>query len=744
MVGWFFLITPILLLSLAILALLHRRRELTEISNQLSSLAEAKKRGSHKARLQYPHIDLRQCVGCGTCVQACPEDGVLGLIHGQAAVIHGSRCVGHGLCAKECPVGAISLTLGDISQRRDIPALNEQFESRTMPGLFLAGELTGYALIRTAIAHGTAIAEEVGSRKKQSLSTQSPQNNKLLDLCIIGAGPAGIACALGAKKQGLKFLVLEQESMGGTVAKYPRRKLVMTQPVDLPLHGRLNKTSYSKEELMEEWEKIVRKYELPIKSGEEFTGLEKATDDSFTITTKQGQYQAQHVCLALGRRGTPLKLNVPGEDLPKVAYSLLDAQSYRNRKILVVGGGDSAIEAALGLAEQPGNQVTLSYRRAAFSRLKARNEARIHQASSQGKIQILYESEVQQITPLNAVLLIKKGNSDEKELVLHNEEVFIFAGGLAPFELLERCGVSFNPKDRPSTTTLAEQGTGLLKSLFAALCFGVALLCWAFFFRDYYSLPSTQRFESSWHSMLRPSGSIGLLLGIAASVLIVTNLAYLWRRASFGRWIPGSLQGWMSSHVLTGILAFLFIAAHSAFLPQKTVGGHAFWALGFLVVTGAIGRYFYSFVPRAANGQELALEDVQGQLANLSGEWDRRGRGFGEKVREEIHQLIAAGPWKHSFLRRLLALVRSQKDLHRSLKRLHREALQEGLAPDQVQALIALAKKAHRTAFMAAHYEDLRAIMASWRYFHRWVALLMVLLAGYHIFIAIRYGSFFA
>jgi heterodisulfide reductase subunit A-like polyferredoxin len=243
--------------------------------------AEAKERGSHAAQLQYPFVDLSACIGCGTCIAACPEDGVLGLVHGQAAVVHGARCVGHGLCADECPVGAITLTLADVSTRRDLPAVSEKFEAKGTPGLFLAGEVTGQALVRTAIAHGTAVANEVAARvaahrpspapvaPRRVLQTAGgggaelearprPARDDVLDLCIVGAGPSGLACSLAAKQHGLRFVTLEQEDeIGGTVAKYPRRKLVMTQPVDLPLHGRLAKTTYQKEELIELWQSVA-------------------------------------------------------------------------------------------------------------------------------------------------------------------------------------------------------------------------------------------------------------------------------------------------------------------------------------------------------------------------------------------------------------------------------------------------------------------------------------------------------
>ncbi|MCA9258638.1 MAG: NAD(P)-binding domain-containing protein, partial [Planctomycetales bacterium] len=597
--GWFLLPALIIALLVASLMLLHRRATLQRMSASLSALATAKQRGSHRARLQHPHIDLSQCIGCGTCVKACPENGVLDLIHGQAVVIHGARCVGHGLCADACPVGAIVLTLGDLTERRDLPALTEELEASSVPGLFLAGEVTGYALIRTAIAHGTAIVDLIANRIAQTSAPTSNDPTAPLDLCIVGAGPAGIAASLQAKAKGLQFVTLEQEALGGAVSQYPRRKLVMTQPVDLPLHGRLKRTSYSKEELMELWADLARQHELPIRTGEAFESLQKTDAGDFLVTTNCNVHRARYVCIALGRRGTPRKLGVPGEDLPKVAYSLIDAQSYQRRRIVVVGGGDSAIEAALGLAEQPGNQVTLSYRGSSFSRLKARNEARLLEAVQAEKLQCLLESHVREISPRSVRLEIIAEDQPPVERRIDNDEVFIMAGGIPPFKLLEQCGVSFDPSDRPPPAPLTERGTGLLKALAAALALSLAVMAWVVSFRSYYGASPSARPLSLWHDFLRPSSTFGLGCGIGATLLILANLLYLVRR-NWWEGLPGSLAAWMTSHVATGILAFLLALVHASLSPGKTIGGHAFAALGVLVATGAIGRYFYSFVPRAA------------------------------------------------------------------------------------------------------------------------------------------------
>jgi thioredoxin reductase len=738
-VTWTLLGSLILVLAIVSLLLATRRTEIARTSAALAARTRAKSSGSHRARLQYPHIDLSRCLGCGTCVAACPEEGVLEMAHGQAIVAHGARCVGHGRCAAECPVGAIAITLGDLKERRDIPALTAGFESTRVRGLFLAGEVTGYALIRTAIAHGTAVADEIAQRIESEMRSGARRpRDDVYDLCIVGAGPAGLACSLQAKSRGLRFITLEQSDLGGTVAQYPRRKLVMTQPVSLPLHGALDQLTYAKEELMALWHDVSARHELPIQTGAVFTGVDVLPGGVLAVRTRDGRYLARNVCLALGRRGTPRKLGVPGEDLPKVAYSLLDAHSYTGRRILVVGGGDSAVEAALGLADQPDNQVSLSYRKAEFSRLRARNDARLMEATQQGRLELILESEVTRIDDGLVHLKIR----DHEERLLANDDVFVLAGGIAPQELLEASGVSFDPADRPQQVSLADQGPGLLRALLVTLALALAVLVWTFVFADYYRLDLHRRPAASEHTWLRPSGAVGLAFGIGATLLVLCNLAYLARRARRFNWIPGSLQSWMTSHVVTGVSALLCVLVHSAMAPGNTVGGHALVALAILVVTGAIGRYFYAFVPRAANGSELLLEDVRSNLAAISAEWDRGNRNFGERVRREVDRLMAEGHWQGSFFRRLRALFSSQQRMTATLARLRAEARTEGIPPQEIQSLLTLARKAQRTALMAAHYEDLRTLLASWRYFHRWVALAMVLLAALHIATALRYSSF--
>jgi putative YpdA family bacillithiol system oxidoreductase len=393
-------------------------------------LEHTKEKGQDKPLLQHPIINKSVCIGCAICTEVCPEGDVLGIIDGKATVIHGSHCIGHGKCAENCPIGAIEIGLGDISEREDIPRISPNFESN-IPGIYITGELSGMALIRNAIEHGVIAVNHIVQNK--------PLNqNGAHDLIIVGAGPSGLAAALHAIELGLSYIVIDQSDPGGTILQYPRQKMTLIQAVNIPLFGHLKEGEYQKEVLLEMWEKMIQNYNVNLNLHEKLLGITQDESNQFTIKTSKTTYQANHVILALGRRGTPRKLGVPGEKLSKVMYKLMDAESYQNNNILIVGGGDSAIEAALGLAHQPGNTVTISYRKSNFFRLKARNEKNIDNAIKNKSLQVFFDSHVQEISKDHVKIQTKSENID-----ITNDYVFIFAGGELPFPLLDSIGIDF-------------------------------------------------------------------------------------------------------------------------------------------------------------------------------------------------------------------------------------------------------------------------------------------------------------
>lgn len=398
--------------------------------------AEKGKLMSEGPRAQHPHIDVNYCIGCQSCTHVCPEGDVLAMLGGKAAIVNGYKCIGHSLCAEACPVGAITMVMASPSMSADLPRLTPEFETN-IPNLFIAGELGGLALIKNAVNQGRECIDTVARR----LAAAPSVDKDVHDVVIIGAGPAGISASLRAIEKKLKFVTIEKDEVGGTVAKYPRQKLVMTSPVEFPMYGKFEKLQLSKENLLAFWDMVLNRADFNAVTGEKIENIQKVAD-VFTISSANNQYRARAVILALGRAGDPRKLGIEGEELPKVMYRLIEADHYVNKKIVVVGGGDSAVEAAMGLARQVGNEVTVSYRQAQFSRIKDRNAKRIEEDARAGKLKVLFNSSPVEFKP-ESVLLQVNGQIQE----IPNDFVWIFAGGTPPNDFLKKIGVEFGAKD---------------------------------------------------------------------------------------------------------------------------------------------------------------------------------------------------------------------------------------------------------------------------------------------------------
>jgi dihydropyrimidine dehydrogenase (NAD+) subunit PreT len=737
--SWTILIGLLLVLGFLSAVASLRRAELGSMERAVTDRDRAVQAGSREAQLQHPVVDLTRCMGCATCVAVCPETGVLEIVHGQATIVNGAGCMGISACERECPVGAITVTLANAETRTDIPAIEASFEAVGAPGVFLAGEVTAQALIRTAVLHGTAVAAEVGERVR---ALNGSAHTEALDLAIIGAGPAGLACALEATRQGLRFAVIDRaDDWGGTVAKYPRNKLVLTQPVDLPIYGRIRKTTLTKEELITLWTDIAADQQLPFIGGKTLDALDRDEKGRLVVRCGNEQLVANNVCLAIGRRGTPRMLDVPGEELPKVAHSLIDATSFSERRILVVGGGDSAIETALALASHGDNQVTVSYRKPSFFRLRARNAQKLEEAVAAGRIELCMESEVTAIHPDRVDLQV---NGSGQALSIANDNVFVMIGGLAPFATLEAAGVSFDPKLRPAPRELETTGTDLTRALWAATACAFGVLLFILWHHEYYLSQPAARATHVDHALLRPSSGLGLIFGIGALVLVATNLAYLLRRSPRFKLSFGTLQNWMTVHVATGVTAVLLAFLHAALVPRETPGGRAAWLLVGLLITGAIGRYFYAWVPRAANGRELELDEIRAKAHALPQGWGKSGRDFGDTARSQVLNLIRERQWNSSFFGRVLALCGADRLKRRTLTALQLRGVREGVPQADIDRTLALVRRAHEQALAAAHLEDLRAVANTWRYLHRWGAVLMVVLILIHVVHALIYGDYFS
>lgn len=425
------------LLPIAAIVVWYMRQHNRQERQSLQALKAATEAGMLEPPTLHPEIDPNICIGCKSCVLACPEQDahqVLGMIGKKARLIGPSDCIGHGACKTVCPVGAIKLVFGTATRGIDLPVVKPNFET-DMPGIFIAGELGGMGLIRNAIEQGRQAMQSIS----QLLSTA---HTNPLDLLIVGAGPAGFSATLAAKQGHLKSVTIEQEELGGTVAHFPRGKLVMTQPAELPMIGKTNFKEVEKEELIKFWIEAADKTGISINYDERVDEIEPLKGKAgYAVTTNRATYETRAILLAIGRRGTPRQLGVPGEEFTKVVYRLIDPAQYEGQHVLVVGGGDSALEAATSTAAERGTTVTLSYRSGAFSRAKQKNREKVEAMGKDGRLNVLLKSDVKEIRPNSVVISL-----GDEIIEIPNDAVIVSAGGILPTTFLQKIGINVETK----------------------------------------------------------------------------------------------------------------------------------------------------------------------------------------------------------------------------------------------------------------------------------------------------------
>ncbi len=426
------LVYGIVILVCVITIYFYLRSQKKQSQKTMQKVAIAKEEGLFEPVSLHPYVDLNTCIGSAACVAACPEKDILGIVDGKATVINASNCVGHGACFHACPVEAISLRIGTEKRGVDLPHVSEDFETN-VNGIYIAGELGGMGLIKNSVEQGQQAVNSVVKKKR-------PVKENVLDLVVVGAGPAGISASLEAKKHGLKCVTLEQDSLGGTVFTFPRAKIVMTSPMDLPLYGKAKLYDTSKDELLNLWNEVISKNNLQVIENTKVESILPQPDNTFKIQTNTGkEFTTNNVILAIGRRGSPRKLNIPGENLPKVAYRLLEPERISSKKVIVVGGGDSAVESALLLKDD--NEVILSYRSDKFARIKPKNKEKIDEAMKNKTINVLFNSNLVSISEKSVVM---KVNGEDQQL--ENDLVYIFAGGELPTAFLQKAGIEITKK----------------------------------------------------------------------------------------------------------------------------------------------------------------------------------------------------------------------------------------------------------------------------------------------------------
>jgi thioredoxin reductase/NAD-dependent dihydropyrimidine dehydrogenase PreA subunit len=433
--------TAVLLLAIALYAWWERSdRQKEQVALQVATDIQAL--GDVVATSLSPSIDPNVCIGSGACVAACPEKGVIGLVGGRAQLLNPLGCIGHGACASACPLTAIRLVYGTKTRGVELPQVDQNFQTNR-PGVYIAGELGGMGLIRNAVIQGRQAADHIIDGSPGSGAPPRRGRGDALDVIVVGAGPAGISATLRLMEAGLRVLLLDREGFGGTILHYPRAKVVMTGTLDLPMYGKFSRRQVSKEELLSLWREIYERTQPPFVTGELVTGLAPRADGMWSLVSDRATRAAANVILALGGRGSPQKLGVTGEESSKVAYRLLEPAEFTGKHVLVVGGGNSAVESAVTLADHGGcASVAISYRRAEFARCRAQNRERITSAIARGAVQALLSTEVKQITGRSLLLQDAQGQLQQ----LANDAVLVQIGGTPPAHLLGSLGITLVTK----------------------------------------------------------------------------------------------------------------------------------------------------------------------------------------------------------------------------------------------------------------------------------------------------------
>ena len=387
----------------------------------------------------HPVIDPAICIGSGACVRACPEEQVIGLIQGRARLVSAMSCIGHGACAAACPTQAIQLVFGTRARGLELPRIDRDFQTN-QPGIYIAGELGGMGLIRNAVVQGAQAARHIVTGS----APLPPRRGKAgaLDALVVGAGPAGISATLSLLEAGLRVLLLDQDTFGGTIMHYPRAKVVMTGDLPLSLVGTVRRKTMSREGLVGLWSDIRQRFDLPFKSHQLVHGVAATADGMWRVLTETDEFRAANVILALGTRGSPRRLGVPGEDLGKVHYRLLEPQEFAGKHVLVVGGGNSAVESALSLYDFGGcASVSISYRRDQFLRCRSDNRRRIDAALATSGVRALMSTNVVKIEPSSVTIQDDRGAHR-----LDNDAIIAQLGGTAPAEVLKSFGIELVTK----------------------------------------------------------------------------------------------------------------------------------------------------------------------------------------------------------------------------------------------------------------------------------------------------------
>ena len=721
-------------LALAVIHLARRRRRHRKTA---VALEEAHVRGVQIPLTLHPVIDPDICIGSLTCLKSCPEGDILGIVNGAARLVHADHCIGHGKCAAECPVDAIKLVFGTSERGVDLPMIDEYFES-SRPGVHIVGELGGMGLIRNAVTQGLQAAE----RLAQVMPKRSGSST---DVVVVGAGPAGLAAALRLREAGRSFRVLEQGSVGGTVANYPRQKIVMTESFNFPFYGKVTKKMISKEELLSTWQRAMQKGNVAVEEGVKVTGIE-GNDGAFRVQTNRGPVEGGKVILATGLRGTPRKIGCRGEDLPKVTYRMMDPEQYQGCDVLVVGGGDSALEAAMQLAEDSDARVFISYRGENFAKCREKNRTKMAGLVKANRIRALMNSQVDLITDDEVVITV-----DGSPEVLPNDFVIVQVGGELPLEFLSKLKISLEkhfseerkkPKrapvgDRRGLAREREERSSHRRAHIFYFLTGTLILAWLTLKGwSYYLLSHADRLSSPLHETLRPAGHWGHGVGIIATAFMMLNFIYPVRKRSRLLAGKGSIRGWLDFHMFVGFMSPLVIAFHAAFQSNNQLATGTAGALLIVVLTGIIGRFIYGMVP-SSGGKALEVSDVLGKWERLRARLQpmlddsdnpallhRMFDSASRPVRPgSVLWMLMTWPFRATWTR--LRLFRASFHFH---------------DPDEYGEFKGGYLQLSRLRTQVTFYESLKKLLRGWRVFHASLAGFLVIAIAAHIAVSVYLG----